>query len=1714
MLGFACVSALLLEASLLIHVAQVQGGSYENIFLSLQAGDGSQRQSDHDLLDVGVSPLYSTVQHALDCAAKLRTDGFCGSSVRDSGTKPARRIDHADTIHIFLRVDETTQCSVLAGSRRAYLDISNLNSLNVVIQGVVSSTCSHANITSNKQVRAKMQVRKQETNISFWNQPPKVLLIRNSSLIVFRHVSFEGNEEACVPGQAKIHLFRAFGVLFYDVIAVQTERSRKLLSIRNSYLIVMRNCTFDGSSWSQRALSPFDDVSTPGEVAIHIYLSDMDCVNETAESRSSVDNSGFRSFLNQLRSAVPDYGSDVIKIMVDGRNRSWHWQWPSFLMTSCTVSSLGGKPSHFNQKLSGTGVKTKNGTSLSLFYKSVQRCFVAVDNTIFTSNRSPFGSTMRVVFLGFGTKQSSENSARISGSQFLGNHGQFAGALLVRFVNSSTESNSVSVDNCDFVGNSATYEGGVASVHFGDESGFRGNRVSFSNCIMDSNKAAFEEHSPTPGGAVSIRSDHLDNVRCARSLKYWQLVSAPSVKADSLSMSKSSATSGRCAEVEFCNCTFENNVGYRTVNVVRANVIFSKRTVIANCSGGALGLRSSKAFIFGQMIISNNQSNCGVAMILEEKSTVDATEAELLQVDMDRFLAADALASSSSYADMLHNMNKPRTLGDCPILFPKNKTVSGNIIKALFKRKWRRPYNSDVAKYSVVSMASLHKCFGYFSSYLNDLYSAIDAKFSVRCYCLPYSPAVWDKNDGQYRTVAPRGDPELQEFRFLRQHYLSHPAYQELCTEQVEGLANMSNVSSFFSQACWRKELCQANSCSPNPTVQHQLCSGQVPNAHLHQPDRCYSPVQGVYVVNTDKYDSRESSVLGTFLAWSFFESATTGCFKPVGKEVWFYHRTCSRKVVIESIFAAEYQLNISTDCILHRLNFLLRRYRRSVTPVLPGYKLLLTPWAGWLNQWHRMDNNANSTCLQDIHGPMVPEFSISNITLNPSPGEKFALKVATRDELLTEVTASLQIELYADHHTVLLGHGKHIYKTGEVVVFGSDVALQNIALYGPPGATGYLQIRSRGQDSYISSSPSFLKLRILFVLRDCYLGFHTMKAINDSVARGIVDAYCNIDAEDVDSTGQQENGMTPKQHGGRRSQVFRLLSCHVNYEQNEACVEKNPDSHHNTRVKIQRGCWAGRIHSTAQCERPPNHVPAPGQNVSLGQDSNCGDDSEFVAGQCDKIECKLSRAGSPKHKIWTLGIDNPCYKWCHCTGTLCSSCLDGFSRLPSTVGCHDCRKAKVKIHLWQFYLLLAFGGLVILTILLFLNIGVSPTLDGWWFFSQLYLEATSNFTWNGAVLVRTLNTLGLGLICQYKSLDGLQAGLTQLLLPPFMILVIVVLWFLARRGIGARLWKFFQRRNSMMQVFWLVILFSASNTAYRSAHLLRWAMIGPHRVVYLESTIGYLSLAHLPYALVALVMLIFAVLPAPILLLWRPVHIWPALKVFIDEATHIYEDDRQWWAAISILRRMLLGLLHAVLPSGPSRRASTAMLLSVILAAQGIFRPYRREARLWRVHDVHNCFEMCSLLILSTCCIAYVVHMDVIGGTEIVTISDIYAGILYGCFTCAALAIGIRPFISSWRNSLLRKPRNTAQNVCAVSELDDDNDDNDNLPLGNLGEKCSAEERRGVPHAGKPSVERSISSNQSSSTGKQAKPKKAVNMDIAKVDTGLRDPLLVDFLA
>lgn len=221
----------------------------------------------------------------------------------------------------------------------------------------------------------------------------------------------------------------------------------------------------------------------------------------------------------------------------------------------------------------------------------------------------------------------------------------------------------------------------------------------------------------------------------------------------------------------------------------------------------------------------------------------------------------------------------------------------------------------------------------------------------------------------------------------------------------------------------------------------------------------------------------------------------------------------------------------------------------------------------------------------------------------------------------------------------------------------------------------------------------------------------------------------------------------------------------------------------------------------------------------------------------------------------------------------------------------------------------------------------------------QLYLEATSNFTWNGAVLVRTLNTLGLGLICQYKSLDGLQAGLTQLLLPPFMILVIVVLWVLARRGIGARLWKFFQRRNSMMQVFWLVILFSASNTAYRSAHLLRWAMIGPHRVVYLESTIGYLSLAHLPYALFALVMLIFAVLPAPILLLWRPLHIWPALKVFIDEATHIYEDDRQWWAAISILRRMLFGLLHALLPSGPRRRASNAMLFSVILAAQGIFR-------------------------------------------------------------------------------------------------------------------------------------------------------------------------------
>ena len=87
--------------------------------------------------------------------------------------------------------------------------------------------------------------------------------------------------------------------------------------------------------------------------------------------------------------------------------------------------------------------------------------------------------------------------------------------------------------------------------------------------------------------------------------------------------------------------------------------------------------------------------------------------------------------------------------------------------------------------------------------------------------------------------------------------------------------------------------------------------------------------------------------------------------------------------------------------------------YRSTLTPIFPGYNFVLTPWSGVTSSWESsMQMNMTYLCRTGIFESDLPVATISNLTLNPAPGEEFSLHVDVFDEVFNNAQSSMSLEV------------------------------------------------------------------------------------------------------------------------------------------------------------------------------------------------------------------------------------------------------------------------------------------------------------------------------------------------------------------------------------------------------------------------------------------------------------------------------------------------------------------------------------------------------------------------------------------------------------------------------------------------------------------------------------------------------------------------------
>ncbi|XP_065177913.1 uncharacterized protein LOC135808624 isoform X2 [Sycon ciliatum] len=837
-----------------------------------------------------------------------------------------------------------------------------------------------------------------------------------------------------------------------------------------------------------------------------------------------------------------------------------------------------------------------------------------------------------------------------------------------------------------------------------------------------------------------------------------------------------------------------------------------------------------------------------------------------------------------------------------------------------------------------------------------------------------------------------------------------------------------------------------------------------------------------------------------TVAAWMFFEEATTSCYKQLPGKVWYFRRKCSRKKIFD--FALNDRRSQGQvpryDCSAFALAGLHERYRTSTTSVLPGYPLLLTPWRSLMHYWNSYTLKDlslteaeprqvfNEACKPDKWHTLDPNFAMGDLTLYPAPGEQFDLTLNVADEFLSIVRSTLMLELTSTDNVLLHLDGKD-YGPNERLFFSSIGSMRGLSLSGIPGSTGELKATLIGQAALRFSIHRFFWLNIPFKLRSCFPGFR------DPMLKDYKEAAEYVKNEDLWRKGAAVG----------KSKISKLhCRCPDNLDGITRC-EKGRN------LIVKKGYWAGRY--TKGRQAPLDDICVYDESEFIDNSSELTGDtcdfrsrSDFGVGVCDSGLCI---SNGDEEMLWTMPGDEPCRDKYKRTGVLCSGCHKDQQVMIASEICHNCTDSAARISIHTYLFLVFICSAMLFTVVLVLNIGVSPVLNSWLFFIQAVFIIFADH-----VLMRNIfysaMTFGLGHICIKESMSVLQTRAVLGAQPLFIVLFSCLMWLAVRHGLFARHLQHLQRRNSLAHVIWLSVIYCTATIAYISTYLLASVTLhspaGERRVLFLDGSVEFLGTEHLPYGITAIAALVFLVAPAPIVMALPSLRSLPQFKWYADEAMNMYEPGRHWWVSVDMFRRLLLAVMQGGIYNSRVRQYTVCLTCVILLTMHVMFRPLKRNKKVWKIADIDNKFET---LLLFDLCLMSLIKISISCASTGKSLLDqnsvrYIVLLLYSIPTLLSLIITAYRFARSFQATYGRQEANQRYNMevddCLTMAMSD-------RPYGSP-DGCAATTSP---------VSNSSATVSSSFEGLRHLPLHAQRrkMNTLSVPDGLRDPLLIEHL-
>ncbi|CAB3995365.1 Hypothetical predicted protein [Paramuricea clavata] len=340
--------------------------------------------------------------------------------------------------------------------------------------------------------------------------------------------------------------------------------------------------------------------------------------------------------------------------------------------------------------------------------------------------------------------------------------------------------------------------------------------------------------------------------------------------------------------------------------------------------------------------------------------------------------------------------------------------------------------------------------------------------------------------------------------------------------------------------------------------------------------------------------------------------------------------------------------------------------------------------------------------------------------------------------------------------------------------------------------------------------------------------------------------------------------------------------------------------------------------------------------------------------------------------------------------GRLCGSCDEGYSLV---VGLNECRKCDNDTGLLWLLLIVAGLTLIVLAIIYFEIEFFSGPLNSWLYTYHIIhlLPFKSDYLDPFIVFVTSLTNGTFDLStgrCVWRGMDALQKLSLRYLMPFYCILLLYLINKLLRNFPNLPL-----ANHTFHHAFVTIAIISYASLIETTVTILQPVNVDGHWYVFQQASVEYFGNDHLPYAIPALFILLFVVIPFPFIIAFSSYFIrrFQRLRNFIPLFEAIqspYRLNRRWFASYYIFCRLIFITLlifrnNYEYSLFPFIEAVCVIILLIFV----LLRPYNDENYVY--FNVDACFL--SLLCLIICVVN---AMEAVEGRVIVRFYEVLARI------------------------------------------------------------------------------------------------------------------------